>query len=83
MNSKNILAIGMIAAVLACSKPDESPETGKFALKVPNGIAFSEFKDMRAGTHQFVAIQALRHKDVPCSASRYNPQLHQASGRTP
>jgi Cytochrome P460 len=44
MNSKGRLAIAMSAVVLACAKPAESPETGKYALKVPNGLAFSEFK---------------------------------------
>jgi cytochrome P460 len=44
MKSKSVLAIAMIAVALACAKPDKSPETGKYALKVPNGLAFSEFK---------------------------------------
>ena len=44
MKSKSMLAIAMIAVVLACAKPAESPDTGKYALKVPGGLAFSEFK---------------------------------------
>jgi Cytochrome P460 len=44
MNSKSMLAIVMLTVVLACAKPAESPENGKYALKVPNGLAFSEFK---------------------------------------
>lgn len=44
MKSKAMLAIAIIAAVFACAKPEQSAETGKYAVKVPNGLAFSEFK---------------------------------------
>jgi hypothetical protein len=44
MKTKSMLAIAIIAVVLGCAKPGESPETGKYALSVPNGLAFSEFK---------------------------------------
>jgi hypothetical protein len=44
MKSRSMLAIAMVTVVLACAKPDRSPEAGKYALKVPNGLAFSEFK---------------------------------------
>ncbi len=43
MKSLSMLTIGMIAVSLACAKP-ESRETGKYAVKVPGGLAFSEFK---------------------------------------
>ena len=44
MKTKSMLTIAMISVVVACAKPAQSPETGKYALKVPNGLAFSEFK---------------------------------------
>ncbi len=44
MKTKGLLTIATITGVLACSKPAEPPETGKYALKVPGGLAFSEFK---------------------------------------
>jgi hypothetical protein len=44
MKSKTVLTIAMLTGVLACAKPASSPETGKYAVKVPNGLAFSEFK---------------------------------------
>ena len=44
MKIESMLAVAMISGVLACAKPAGSPETGKYALKVPNGLAFSEFK---------------------------------------
>ena len=44
MKSKSMLGIAMITMVLACAKLAKSPETGKYALKVPNGLAFSEFR---------------------------------------
>jgi cytochrome P460 len=43
MKSKSMLTIVMML-VLACAQPTKSPETGKYALKVPNGLAFSEFR---------------------------------------
>jgi Cytochrome P460 len=43
MRSKSMLAIAM-TVVLACAGPAKSPEAGKYALKVPNGLAFSEFR---------------------------------------
>jgi len=42
--SKSMLTIAMVMVVLACAGPAKSPETGKYALKVPNGLAFAEFK---------------------------------------
>jgi hypothetical protein len=39
-----MLAIATIAVMLACAKVENAPEAGKYALKVPNGLAFSEFK---------------------------------------
>jgi hypothetical protein len=44
MKTRSLLTIAMVAVVLACAKPAESPESGKYAQKVPNGLAFSEFK---------------------------------------
>jgi hypothetical protein len=44
MTNKSMPAIVLLMIVLACAKPAESPATGKYALKVPNGLAFSEFK---------------------------------------
>jgi cytochrome P460 len=44
MKTECVLMIAVVAVVLACAKPAESPETGKYALKVPNGLEFSEFK---------------------------------------
>lgn len=45
MKSKSMAAFAMITVMLACAKPaNTSQETGKYALKVPNGLAFSEFK---------------------------------------
>ena len=44
MKTKSMLAVAMIAAVLACAKRDQPAETGKYAQKVPGGLAFSEFK---------------------------------------
>ncbi len=44
MKSKCMVAIAVIAVALACAQPTKSPETGKYALKVPGGLAFSEFK---------------------------------------
>jgi hypothetical protein len=43
MKSKSMLTIAMIPVVLACAKP-ESSETGKYAVKVPGGLALSEFR---------------------------------------
>ena len=45
MNSKSVLAIAMAVPVLACARPEKSAETGKYSLKVPNGLAFSEFRE--------------------------------------
>ena len=44
MTSKNLLMIVTMALALACAKSAEQPETGKYAQKVPGGLAFSEFK---------------------------------------
>jgi hypothetical protein len=44
MRSKTMLAMVIVAGVLACAKPAGPPDTGKYALKVPGGLAFSEFK---------------------------------------
>jgi cytochrome P460 len=44
MNGKKMLTIAMSAVVLACAKSAEPPEAGKYAVKVPGGLAFSEFK---------------------------------------
>jgi hypothetical protein len=45
MRSKTTLAIAISVAVLGCAKPAQSPEAdAKYDLKVPNGLAFSEFK---------------------------------------
>ena len=44
MKSRNLPTIAMMTMVLACSKPAQQSETGKYALNVPNGLAFSEFK---------------------------------------
>src|SRR5689334_24611337 len=43
-NSKVMLAMTLIMGMLACAKPDQSSDAGKYAVKVPNGLAFSEFK---------------------------------------
>ena len=44
MKTQSMLAIAVMTVVIACAKPAKAPETGKYALKVPNGLAFSEFK---------------------------------------
>ena len=44
MKTKSRLAVAMMAAALACAKRDQPAETGKYALKVPGGLAFSEFR---------------------------------------
>ena len=44
MRTKSVLMIGMLAAASACAKQAESPEAAKYDVKVPNGLAFSEFK---------------------------------------
>jgi hypothetical protein len=44
MKSKRILTTATSMVVLACAKTANLPETGKYAVKVPNGLAFSEFK---------------------------------------
>jgi hypothetical protein len=44
MDNKRLLAMAILAVVLACARPADSPDAGKYALKVPNGLAFSEFK---------------------------------------
>ena len=44
MNSTCMLLVAMSTAGIACSRPAKSPASGKYALKVPNGVAFSEFK---------------------------------------
>ena len=44
MRTKSVLVIGMLAAASACAKQAESPEAAKYDVKVPNGLAFSEFK---------------------------------------
>jgi Cytochrome P460 len=44
MKRKSVLTLLMFTVVLACAKSEKSPDTGKYALKVPNGLAFSEFK---------------------------------------
>jgi Cytochrome P460 len=44
MKTKSVLTFLMLTVVLACAKQTKSPDTGKYALKVPNGVAFSEFK---------------------------------------
>ena len=45
MRTKSVLLIGMLAVASACAKQAESPEAAaKYGLKVPNGLAFSEFK---------------------------------------
>src|SRR4051812_49820835 len=44
MKTSGVLTVAMMAVVLACGKQTQSAETGKYALKVPNGLAFSEFK---------------------------------------
>ena len=44
MKTKSVLAFAVLTVVLACAEQAQSPATGKYALKVPNGLAFSEFK---------------------------------------
>jgi hypothetical protein len=44
MRTKRVLMIAVLAVVSACAKRSESPEAAKFGVKVPNGLAFSEFK---------------------------------------
>ena len=44
MRTKSVLMIGVLAVVSACAKRAESPEAAKYGVKVPNGLAFSEFK---------------------------------------
>jgi hypothetical protein len=44
MRNKSLLTIVMLGAVFACAKRPESPEAAKYRVKVPNGLAFSEFK---------------------------------------
>ena len=45
MRTKSVLMIGMLAVASACATPAESPEAAaKYGVKVPNGLAFSEFK---------------------------------------
>ena len=44
MRNKSLLTIVMLGAVFACAKRPESPEAAKYGVKVPNGLAFSEFK---------------------------------------
>ena len=44
MKNQRMLAMAMMTGVLACSKAEKSAEAGKYAQKVQNGLAFSEFK---------------------------------------
>src|SRR3954451_5965460 len=44
MRIESALMVGMLAAASACAKQGESPEAAKYDVKVPNGLAFSEFK---------------------------------------
>src|SRR5437763_16127340 len=44
MKTWSMLTIATIGVALACAKQTQPPETGKYALKVPNGVSFSEFK---------------------------------------
>ena len=44
MNRKGLLLPVTLMVGLACAKSAASPEDAKYALKVPNGVAFSEFK---------------------------------------
>jgi Cytochrome P460 len=44
MKSKCMVGIAVIAVALACAQPAKSPEAGKYGVKVPGGLAFSEFK---------------------------------------
>jgi Cytochrome P460 len=44
MKTKVMLAVAMVPVMLACGKQAQSPESDKYAEKVPGGLAFSEFK---------------------------------------
>jgi hypothetical protein len=44
MKSNIMLALAIVPSVLACAKPAKSSEDEKYSVKVPNGLAFSEFK---------------------------------------
>jgi hypothetical protein len=73
MKKKSMPAIVLLMIVLACAKPDKSPETGKYALKVPNGLAFSEFK----GYENWHLISV--SQDGPAIAAIFgNPQMIKA-----
>jgi Cytochrome P460 len=70
MKSTSMLAIATITVTVACAKPDESPEEGKYALKVPNGLAFSEFKGYEGW--QLISIS---HGDRVMAATLGNPEM--------
>ena len=44
MKTIRMLPTALITLVIACTQKEAPPEAGKYALKVPNGLAFSEFK---------------------------------------
>jgi hypothetical protein len=50
MNRKGTLLIGIAGVVLAVLAPKPCPAQDKYTVKVPNGLAFSEFKDTKSGS---------------------------------
>jgi Cytochrome P460 len=71
--SNGMLAIAMITGMLACAKPDQSPEAAKYAVKVPNGLAFSEFK----GYEDWHLI-SISHDGPAMAAILGNPEMIKA-----
>ena len=66
-----MLTVAMITVVAACAKP-ESRENGKYAVKVPGGLAFSEFKGYEGW--QLISIS---YGDV-MAATLGNPEMIKA-----
>ena len=70
MKSKGMPTVAVITVALACAEQAKSPETGKYALKVPNGLAFSEFKGYESW--QLISIS---HDDRVMAATLGNPEM--------
>ena len=73
MKSKSVLTILMLTVVSACAKPPKTADADKYALKVPGGLAFSEFKGYE--NWHLVSIS----QDGPAMAAIYgNPEMIKA-----
>lgn len=79
MRSKSTLMIAMTSLVLACAdggkSPDtaSSPDTGKYAVKVPGGLGFSEFKGYE-GWH----LISISYGEPVMAATLGNPEMIKA-----